>query len=29
MKQALKVSIENKCSNYEQMMAIARIYSSN
>ena len=29
MKQALKVSIENKCSNYEQMMAIARAYSSN
>ena len=29
MKQALKVSIENKCSNYEQMKAIARAYSSN
>ena len=29
MKQAIKVSIENKCSNYEQMKAIARIYSSN
>ena len=27
MKQALKVSIENKCSNYEQMNAIARAYS--
>ena len=29
MKQALKVSIENKCSNYEQMTAIACAYSSN
>ena len=29
MKQALKVSIENKCSNYEQMKAITRTYSSN
>ena len=29
MKQALKVSIENKCSNYEQVKAIARAYSSN
>ena len=29
MKQALKVSIENKCSNYEQVKAIACAYSSN
>ena len=29
MKQTLKVSIENKCSNYEQMKAIARTYFSN
>ena len=27
MKQALKVSIENKCSNYDQMKAIACAYS--
>ena len=29
MKQALKISIENKCSNYEQMKVIAHAYSSN
>ena len=29
MKRALQLSIENKCSNYEQMKAIARAYSSN
>ena len=29
MKQALKVSIENKYSNCEQMKTIARVYSSN
>ena len=28
VKQALKVSNENKCSNSEQMKAIARAYSS-
>ena len=27
MKQVLKVSIENKCANYEQMKAIKRAYS--
>ena len=29
MKQALKLSIENKCSNYEQMKTIVCAYSSN
>ena len=29
IKQALKVSIENKCGNYQQIKAIARAYSSN
>ena len=29
MKQALKASIKNKCSDYEQMKAISRAYSSN
>ena len=29
MKQALKLSIENKCNNYEQMKTIVCAYSSN
>ena len=29
MKKALKASIKSKCSDYEQMKAISRAYSSN